>query len=106
MTVQDRRDHTKNQFSPAYLGYGDGPAGMTLELVFNWTQDAPYTPGDSFGHIAIEVTGITALCDRLAAAGVTMPRPPRAQRHGENIVAFIEDPDGHRIELVQVPSGL
>ena len=59
--------------------------------------------GDAFGHIAIGVSGITALCDRLAAAGVPMPRPPRAQRHGENIVAFVEDPDGHRIELVQTP---
>jgi len=105
MRVLDRRDHKKNQFSQAYLGYGDGPQGMTLELVFNWTREEPYTPGDSFGHIAIGVTGITALCDRLAAAGVPMPRPPRAQRHGENIVAFIEDPDGHRIELVQAPSG-
>jgi lactoylglutathione lyase len=104
MQVRERRDHKKNQFSQAYLGYGDSPEGMTLELVFNWTREEPYQPGDSFGHIAIGVTGITALCDRLAAAGVPVPRPPRAQRHGENIVAFIEDPDGHRIELVQVPA--
>lgn len=103
MHVLERRDHKKNQFSQAYLGYGDDPARMTLELVFNWAQSEPYVLGDSFGHVAIEVTGITALCDRLTAAGVPMPRPPRAQRHGENIVAFVEDPDGHRIELVQLP---
>ncbi|MBI5132661.1 MAG: lactoylglutathione lyase [Rhodopseudomonas palustris] len=104
MTVLERRDHKKNQFTQAYLGYGAGSSGMTIELVFNWTEDQPYTHGTSYGHIAIGVSGITALCDRLAAQGVTMPRPPRAQRHGESIVAFIEDPDGHRIELVQAPS--
>ncbi len=104
MTVLERREHKKNQFSQAYLGYGDGWEGMALELVFNWTREEPYVAGDSFGHVAVQVSRITALCDRLAAAGVPMPRPPRAQRHGEAIVAFVEDPDGHRIELVQPPA--
>ena len=106
MRVIERRDHKKNQFSQAYLGYGDDSQQMALELVFNWMREEPYSQGDAFGHVAIQVSGITALCDRLAAAGVPMPRPPRSQRHGENIVAFIEDPDGHRIELVQVPTNL
>jgi lactoylglutathione lyase len=104
MRVLERRDHKKNQFSQVYLGYGEGFAQMALELVFNWAREEPYVKGDAFGHIAIEVRHISALCDRLAAAGVPMPRPPRGQRHGENIVAFIEDPDGHQIELVQPPS--
>jgi lactoylglutathione lyase len=103
MQVLERRDHKKNQFSQAYVGFGDGFGQMTLELVSNWDREEPYPHGESFGHVAIEVNGITALCDRLSAAGVKMPRPPRAQRHGENIVAFIEDPDGHQIELVQKP---
>lgn len=102
MTVLEQREHKKNQFTQAYLGYGDGWNGMVLELVFNWTREEPYQPSDSFGHIAIQVSGIGALCDRLAAEGITMPRPPRSQRHGENIVAFVEDPDGNRIELVQL----
>lgn len=104
MRVIERRDHKKNQFSQAYLGFGGDPARMQLELVFNWSREEPYARGDSFGHIAIEVTGITTLCNRLAAAGVPMPRPPRAQRHGDAIVAFVEDPDGYRIELVQAPN--
>jgi lactoylglutathione lyase len=104
MRVLELREHKKNSFSQAYLGYGDGFDQMTLELVFNWIRDEPYAMGESFGHIAILVTGITALCNRLAAEGVPMPRPPRAQRHHENIVAFVEDPDGHRIELVQLPA--
>jgi len=103
MRVIERREHKKNMFSQAYLGYGDAGSGMTIELVANWMQDDPYVHGDAFGHFAIGVTNIMRLCDRLAAAGVPMPRPPRSQRHGENIVAFIEDPDGYRIELVQAP---
>jgi len=105
MTVLEKREHKKNQFTQAYLGYGDGFAQMTLELVFNWNREEPYPQGESFGHLAIGVTGITRLCDRLAAAGVTMPRPPRSQRHGDTIVAFVEDPDGHRIELMQMRPG-
>ncbi len=104
MRVLERRDHKKNQFSQAYVGYGAGFSQMTLELVMNWAREEPYTPGDSFGHVAIQVSGITALCERLAAAGTPMPRPPSGQRHGNNIVAFIEDPDGHRIELMQSPA--
>ena len=101
MTVLESRDHKKNQFTQVYLGYGDGFAQMALELVFNWMQGETYAKGDAFGHIAIQVTGINRLCNRLAAAGVPMPRAPRSQRHGDNIIAFIEDPDGHRIELFQ-----
>ncbi len=105
MRVISQREHRKNQFTQVYLGYGEGDAGIALELVQNWSREEPYQHGDAFGHIAIEVTGITALCNRLAAEGVTMPRPPRSQRHGDIIVAFIDDPDGYRIELVQRPAG-
>lgn len=102
MTVLERREHRKNRFSQAYLGYGDPGRHMAVELVFNWERKESYRLGDAFGHIAIQVTGIDKLCERLAADGVTMPRPPRPQRHNKNTVAFIEDPDGYRIELVQM----
>ncbi|MCW2273777.1 lactoylglutathione lyase [Rhodoblastus acidophilus] len=104
MTLLERREHKKNQFSQAYLGYGAGFNGMTIELVQNWQREEPYVAGDAFGHIAIRVKNIARLCDSLAAQGVQTPRPPRAQRHGESIVAFIVDPDGYRIELVQAPA--
>jgi len=103
MQVLEHREHKKNQFSQVYLGYGSGWDGMTVELVFNWEQGGEYVLGDGYGHIAIEVTDVVSLCNKLSEAGVPMPRPPRAQRHGENTVAFVEDPDGHRIELVQRP---
>jgi len=102
MQVLARREHKKNQFTQVYLGYGQGEAGMVLELVQNWSRKEAYAHGDGFGHIAIAVNGIGALCRQLEAEGVPLPRPPRSQRHGENIVAFAEDPDGYRVELVQI----
>jgi lactoylglutathione lyase len=101
MRVLEQREHKKNQFTQVYLGYGSVAGPMVLELVFNWTRDDPYVSGDAFGHIAIGVNGIWTLCRQLAAEAVVMPRPPRSQRHGDNIVAFVDDPDGYRIELIQ-----
>lgn len=101
MQVISQREHRKNQFTQVYLGYGPDESAIGLELVYNWSREEPYQHGDAFGHIAIAVSGIAALCNRLAAEGVKMPRPPRSQRHGNTIVAFIEDPDGTAIELVQ-----
>lgn len=101
MTVLRQREHKKNQFSQTYIGYGAEASTMVLELVQNWNREDPYPQGEAFGHIAVEVEGITAFCEGLTAAGVPMPRPPSSQRHGDTIVAFIEDPDGYRIELVE-----
>ena len=102
MRLIERRDHKKNQFTQAYLGYGENSPAQ-IELVFNWDRQAPYVQGDGFGHFAIQVNGIGALCRQLEAAGIPLPRPPRSQRHGNSIVAFITDPDGYQIELVQYP---
>ncbi len=101
MRVLEQREHKKNRFTQTYLGYCDAADGPILELVSNWVQDEPLEIGTAFGHIAIGVYGVRALCDRLSAEGVPMPRPPSSQRHGENIIAFVVDPDGYRIELVE-----
>ncbi|MGO9772308.1 MAG: lactoylglutathione lyase [Roseiarcus sp.] len=101
MRVLEQRQHKKNQFTQTYLGYCEADRGAVLELVFNWSGNEPIVLGSAFGHIAIGVYGISALCAKLTEAGVKMPRPPSTQRHGENIIAFIEDPDGYRIELVE-----
>ena len=76
MRVLERREHKKNQFSQAYLGYGEGFAQMALELVFNWAREEPYVRGDAFGHIAIEVRGISAPL-----------RPPRRGRRPDAATA-------------------
>lgn len=102
MRVLSQREHKKNRFTQAYVGYGEAEQSAVLELVCNWIQDEPIELGSAFGHIAIGVYGITALCDSLAAEGFKLPRPPSTQRHGENTIAFVEDPDGYKIELVEM----
>jgi len=101
MRVLSQREHKKNKFTQAYVGYDEPENAAVIELVFNWMQDEPIELGSAFGHIAIGVCGITALCETLAAEGFKIPRPPSTQRHGDNIIAFVEDPDGYKIELVE-----
>jgi len=101
MRVLSQREHKKNKFTQAYVGYDEPENSTVIELVFNWMQDEPIELGSAFGHIAIEVCGITALCEALSAEGYNIPRPPSTQRHGDNIIAFVEDPDGYKIELVE-----
>ncbi|HLN23291.1 MAG TPA: lactoylglutathione lyase [Patescibacteria group bacterium] len=104
MRLLFRKDHLKNQFTQAYVGYGEEPEHMAIELVFNWNQEEPYEQGSAFGHVAIGVSDIFRLCDGLTAENVPMPRPPKSQKHHENVIAFIEDPDGYKIELVEQKS--
>ena len=103
MRVIEQREHKKNQFTQVYLGYGETQDQALIELVFNWNREQPYAQGEAYGHIAIAVKRIGALCKKLEAEAVPLPRPPRSQRHGNTIVAFVEDPDGYQIELVQYP---
>ena len=72
-----------------------------VELTHNWDQAEPYDKGDGFGHLAVSVPDINATCEKLAAEGVPVPRPPGPMKHGTTVIAFIEDPDGYKIELVE-----
>ena len=83
------------------IGYGDEAATAVIELTHNWDQTEPYAIGGGFGHIAIGVPDIHAACARLAAEGVPIPRPPGPMKHGGTVIAFVEDPDGYRIELIE-----
>ena len=74
-----------------------------IELTHNWDQADPYNLGSGFGHLALGVPDVYETCERLAAAGVKIPRPAGPMPHGGSVIAFIEDPDGYRIELVQSP---
>jgi lactoylglutathione lyase len=98
MEILDRHEHKKHHTVQFCLGYGQNSTGMVLEIVHR-SRDA-VKPADrcALGHIVIGVTGISTLCDILAAEGVCIPRPPRS---GDKTIALIEDPDGHRIELVE-----
>jgi lactoylglutathione lyase len=101
MVVLERSEHKKHQTVQVNLGYGKDAFGMVLELVHRSKGSEDPSARGAFGHIVIGVNGVATLCDQLAAEGVSIPRPPRS---GETIVACIEDPDGHRIELIQTTS--
>ncbi|WP_374448273.1 lactoylglutathione lyase [Stella sp.] len=101
MTLLRKKDYPTGEFTLAFVGYGDESAHTVLELTHNWGQKEPYTIGNAFGHIAIGVADIYGVCDRLAKAGVKIPRPPGPMKHGGSVIAFVEDPDGYKIELIQ-----
>jgi lactoylglutathione lyase len=101
MKVLRQRDYPSGKFTLAFVGYGDEAGNTVIELTHNWGQAEPYNLGTAFGHLAIGVPDVYKTCDRLAAAGVKIPRPAGPMAHGGSVIAFIEDPDGYRIELVQ-----
>ncbi len=101
MTELRRKDYPSGEFTLAFVGYGDEDAHAVVELTHNWGQEEPYDLGSGFGHLAIGVPDIYATCDRLAAEQVRIPRPPGPMKHGGSVIAFIEDPDGYKIELIE-----
>lgn len=101
MKVLRRKDYPDGRFTLAFLGYGDEGTNTVLELTHNWDQETPYALGEGFGHIAIGVPDIHATCRHLEAAGVRILRPPGPMKHGTTVIAFIEDPDGYKVELIE-----
>ena len=100
MKLLRRRDFPEGKFTLAFLGYGDESEHTVLELTYNWGR-SDYALGDAFGHVAIGVEDIYAVCERLRAAGVRITREPGPMKHGTTVIAFVEDPNGYKIELIQ-----
>jgi lactoylglutathione lyase len=101
MKLLRKRDYPSGKFTLAFVGYGDETNSTVLELTHNWEQAEPYNLGSAFGHLAIAVPDVYRACERLGAAGVKIPRPAGPMAHGGSVIAFIEDPDGYRIELIE-----
>jgi lactoylglutathione lyase len=101
MKVLRQRDVPAGKYSLAFVGYGDERSSSVIELTYNWDQKEPYQLGSAFGHLAIGVRDIYGVCEKLKAEGVKIPRPPGPVQHGTTVIAFIEDPDGYKIELIQ-----
>lgn len=101
MTLLRRTDYDSGRFTLAFVGYGDEAHNTVIELTHNWDQAEPYSLGTGFGHIALGVPDIYGACAKLAAEGVAIPRPPGPMKHGSTVIAFIEDPDGYKIELIE-----
>ncbi len=101
MELLRRTDYPGGEFTLVFVGYGDEKTHTVVELTHNWGQTQPYGIGDGFGHLAIAVPDIYATCDRMRDEGLTIIREPGPMQHGSSIIAFIEDPDGYKIELVE-----
>lgn len=101
MTLLRKKDYPTGDFTLAFVGYGDEENDAVIELTHNWGQEEPYDLGNGFGHLAVGVPDIYGTCEALAKEGVKIPRPPGPMKHGGSVIAFIEDPDGYKIELIQ-----
>ena len=101
MRVLRQKDFPGGKFTNTFMGYGSEDAHTVLELTHNWEQEEPYTHGSGFGHLAVSVPDIDAACARMETDGVSIPRPPGPMKHGTTVIAFVEDPDGYKIELIE-----
>ena len=93
-------DRPEQKYSLAFVGYGDERSGAVLELTYNYGVDK-YDLGSAFGHIAIAVDDAYAACERIRAAGGNVTREPGPVKGGTTVIAFVTDPDGYKIELIQ-----
>jgi lactoylglutathione lyase len=100
MKVLRRKDYPEGRFTLAFVGYQDESEGAVLELTHNWDTTS-YELGSAYGHIAIEVDDAAAACARVAERGGKVTRPAGPMKHGTTVIAFVEDPDGYKIEFIQ-----
>jgi lactoylglutathione lyase len=103
MKLLRRKDYPGGSYTLAFVGYGDEKDTTVLELTHNWGTGA-YELGTGFGHLAIGVDDIHATCAAIAAKGGRVVREPGPKQHGTSVIAFVEDPDGYKVELIQTSS--
>jgi lactoylglutathione lyase len=100
MKLLRRKDYESGRFTLAFVGYGDEADTAVIELTHNWDTKS-YALGDAFGHLAIGTEDIRATCERIRTAGGKVVREPGPMKHGGAVIAFVEDPNGYRIELIE-----
>ncbi|MBF7689530.1 lactoylglutathione lyase [Acinetobacter sp. FNA3] len=100
MKVLRQNDYEEGRFTLAFVGYGSEDTHTVLELTYNWDQ-SEYTLGDAYGHIAIGVADAYVACDEIKAKGGRVVREAGPMKGGKTVIAFVEDPDGYKIELIQ-----
>ncbi len=101
MRLLRKKDYPGGRFTLAFVGYGDESDHTVVELTHNWDTER-YDIGTGFGHVALGVEDIYQTCESLRAAGAKITREPGPMKHGTTEIAFIEDPDGYKIELIQL----
>lgn len=100
MRLLRRKDYPDGKFTLAFVGYQDEADGAVLELTHNWDTSS-YDLGTGYGHIALEVEDAYKACEDIKARGGKVTREAGPMKHGQTVIAFVEDPDGYKIELIQ-----
>lgn len=100
MQVLSRKDYPDGQFTLAFLGFAEAPGGAEIELTYNWGT-AHYELGTAYGHIAVEVDDAAASCARVHELGGKVVRAAGPMKHGTTVIAFVEDPDGYKVEFIE-----
>ena len=100
MKLIRRKDYPGGKFTLAFVGYGDEEDNTVIELTHNW-DTKEYNMGDGFGHLAFGVDDIYGTCEKIRQAGHAITREPGPMKHGTTVIAFIKDPDGYMIELIE-----
>ena len=101
MKLLRQKDYPGGKFTLAFVGYGDESDTTVIELTHNWGVDE-YEMGDAYGHIAIGVDDIYRTCDKIKERGGKVTREPGPMKHGSTVIAFVEDPNGYKIELIEL----
>ena len=100
MKVLRQKEYPGGRFTNTFVGYGDETEHTVVELTYNWDTDE-YSHGSGFGHLAFGVEDIYSTCEAMREMGVNITREPGPMKHGTTVIAFVEDPDGYKIELIE-----
>lgn len=103
MRLLRRKDYPGGRFTLAFVGYGEESDSTVLELTHNWDTSS-YDIGSGYGHIALGVDDIVGVCDQIRAKGGNVVREPGPMKNGTTVIAFVEDPDGYKVELIEMSS--
>ncbi len=101
MKLLRQQDYPSGKFTLAFVGYGDESEEAVIELTYNWGVDN-YDLGSGYGHIALGVDDIYQTCEQIKTLGGKVTREPGPMKHGSTVIAFVEDPNGYKIELIQL----
>ncbi len=100
MKLLRRSENPSNRYSLAFVGFEGNPAQAEIELTYTWGVDR-YEPGTAYGHIALQVPDAADACNRIRAAGGNVTREAGPVKGGTTVIAFVQDPDGYKIELIE-----
>ena len=104
MKLLRRNDYPEGKFTLAFVGYDDEDHSAVIELTHNWDVEK-YELGNAYGHVALEVEDAYAACEKIKLRGGKVVREAGPMKHGSTVIAFVEDPDGYKIELIQKKTG-